>query len=62
MKNVHTYQNFLNEAKYTNINLFDVDDTLVVTKSKIKVTDEKGKTYELTPKNLKNMKTVQIIN
>jgi hypothetical protein len=50
MKNVNTYREFLNEAKYTNINLFDVDDTLVVTKSKIKVTDEKGKTYELTPK------------
>jgi len=52
MKNVNTYQEFLNEGiKYEKINLFDVDDTLVVTKSKIKVTDHKtGKTYELTPK------------
>ena len=33
------------------ITIFDVDDTLVVTKSKIKVTDHKtGKAYELSPK------------
>ena len=56
MRQLPSYQNFvnearLNEAKYQKINIFDVDDTLVVTDSKIKVTDNKtGKVYELTPK------------
>ena len=52
MRELPTYQDFLNEGvKYEKINLFDVDDTLVVTKSKIKVTDHKtGKAYELSPK------------
>jgi hypothetical protein len=52
MRELPTYQDFLNEGvKYEKINLFDVDDTLVVTKSKIKVTDHKtGKTFEITPK------------
>ena len=56
MRNLPTYKNFVNEqklfeSKYDKINIFDVDDTLVVTDSKIKVTDNKnGKVYELTPK------------
>ena len=52
MKQIPSYQEFLNEGiKYQNINIFDVDDTLVVTDSKIKVTDNKTKEeYELTPK------------
>ena len=56
MRQLPTYQKFVNEgklfeAKYQKINIFDVDDTLVVTDSKIKVTDNKtGKVYELTPK------------
>lgn len=56
MRNLPTYKNFINEqrlfeARYDKINIFDVDDTLVVTDSKIKVTDNKsGKVYELTPK------------
>ena len=56
MKQIPSYQNFVNEGKlfegkYNNINIFDVDDTLVVSDAKIKVTDHKTKkTYELTPK------------
>ena len=56
MRQLPTYREFVNEsrlfeAKYDKINIFDVDDTLVVTNSKIKVTDNKtGKIYELTPK------------
>jgi hypothetical protein len=52
MNNLPSYQEFLNEGiKYQSINIFDVDDTLVVTDSKIKVTDhKKNRTYELTPK------------
>jgi hypothetical protein len=56
MRQLPSYQNFVNEArlyesKYQKINIFDVDDTLVVTDSKIKVTDNKtGKVFELTPK------------
>lgn len=38
------------KGKFESITIFDVDDTLVVTKSKIKVTDTNtGKTFELTP-------------
>ncbi len=45
------FNEFVNEAKYQKINIFDVDDTLVVTKAKIKITDhENGETYEITPK------------
>lgn len=45
------FNDFVNEAKYKKINIFDVDDTLVVTSAKIRVTDHKtGKVYELTPK------------
>ena len=52
MRQLPTYQEFVNEAaKYSSINIFDVDDTLVVTDSKIRVTDHETKqTYELTPK------------
>ena len=56
MKKLPTYQQFINEgklfeSKYDKINIFDVDDTLVVTDSKIRVTDMKTKkTFELTPK------------
>lgn len=41
---------FLNPEKRNRMNIFDVDDTLVVTKSKIKVTDNStGKVIELSP-------------
>lgn len=47
------YQDFIEPkrlGKYQSITIFDVDDTLVVTDSKIKVTDTKTKeTFELTP-------------
>ena len=63
MRNLPTYKGFVNEqrlfeAKYEKINIFDVDDTLVVTDSKIKVTDNKtGKVYELTPKEFNEYET-----
>lgn len=48
-----SYKDFINPkgpGKYQSITVFDVDDTLVVTKSKIKVTDtESGEVFELTP-------------
>ena len=38
------------KGKFESITVFDVDDTLVVTKSKIKVTDTNtGESFELTP-------------
>lgn len=38
------------KGKYQSITIFDVDDTLIVTQSKIKVTDTtSGETFELTP-------------
>jgi hypothetical protein len=38
------------KGKFESITVFDVDDTLVVTKSKIKVTDiNTGESFELTP-------------
>ena len=41
---------FLDPKKRNRINIFDVDDTLVVTDSKIKVTDNKtGKVFTLSP-------------
>ena len=44
MEQLPTYDEFLNESmKYSKINIFDVDDTLVVTDSKIKVTDKDRK-------------------
>jgi hypothetical protein len=47
------YQDFVDpkrSGKYQSITIFDVDDTLVVTKSQIKVIDTKSKkTFTLTP-------------
>jgi hypothetical protein len=47
------YTDFVDPAKkgkFESITIFDVDDTLVVTKSKIKVTDiDTGESFELTP-------------
>lgn len=47
------YQDFVDpkrSGKYQSITIFDVDDTLVVTKSEIRVTDTKTKkTFSLTP-------------
>ena len=41
---------FLDPKKRNSMNVFDVDDTLVITDSKIKVHDTKtGETFELTP-------------
>jgi hypothetical protein len=48
-----SYKDFVDPnraGKYQSITVFDVDDTLVVTKSKIKVADtETGENFELTP-------------
>tara|TARA_R110000796_G_scaffold159388_3_gene276197 strand:- start:18141 stop:18737 length:597 start_codon:yes stop_codon:yes gene_type:complete len=42
--------NFLDPKKRNEITVFDIDDTLVFTKSKIKIHDTKtGERYELTP-------------
>jgi hypothetical protein len=47
------YSDFIDpnkKGKYQSITIFDVDDTLIVTKSKIRVTDTStGDTFELTP-------------
>jgi hypothetical protein len=47
------YQDFVDPSrkeKYQSITIFDVDDTLVITKSMIKVVDTKtGEKFELTP-------------
>jgi hypothetical protein len=47
------YEDFVDPSrkdKYDAITIFDVDDTLVITKSMIKVKDTKsGKNFELTP-------------
>ena len=47
------YEDFVDPSKkekYDSITIFDVDDTLVITKSKIKVHDPKTEeTFELTP-------------
>ena len=47
------YQDFIDpkkQGKYQSITIFDVDDTLIVTNSKIRVTDSNTKeTFELTP-------------
>jgi hypothetical protein len=47
------YEDFVDpkrKGKFESITVFDVDDTLVVTKSKIKVTDiNSGEVFELTP-------------
>ncbi len=48
---------FLDPDKRHEINVFDVDDTLVVTNSKIKVTDKAtNKTFELTPQEFNEYK------
>lgn len=53
MPNFLKYSDFIDpklKGKYQSITVFDVDDTLVVTKSKIKVTDTiTGEQFELTP-------------
>lgn len=47
------YSDFIDpkrQGKYQSITIFDVDDTLIVTKSKIRVTDTStGETFDLTP-------------
>jgi hypothetical protein len=47
------YSDFIDpkrQGKYQSITIFDVDDTLIVTKSKIRVTDTStGDVFELTP-------------
>ena len=59
MKHLKTYQQFLNEAIKTRpgkpyhgrkIAVFDIDETLILTKAKIKVFDPNtGEAFELTP-------------
>jgi hypothetical protein len=53
MAKFQRYEDFVNPSKkekYDSITIFDVDDTLVVTKSKIKVYDPRTEeTFELTP-------------
>ena len=48
---------FLKEETRHCINIFDIDDTLVVTNSKIKITDTRdNKYFELTPKEFTTFK------
>ena len=62
MRKLPTFNQFVNEgkifeAKYQKINICDVDDTLVVSDAKIKVTDAKTrKSFELTPKEFNEYK------
>jgi hypothetical protein len=55
---LHTFSQFIAEKwSGDSITVFDVDDSLVVTNSKIKVHDsETGKRYELTPKEFNEYK------